>query len=152
MAESPVPPAEVRRHFAGYSFGEPCTAEQLVQAEMLLRQPIPAELRQFYLGFNGFLGPTNAQFFWPLLEEKPGKSALVEMNRFFRDDDVFPRELTSACLFYGDAGGGSQWGLKADLPGKIILWDPEWGVDFEVVGTDMLEVWLQEKRKYDDLA
>ena len=41
--------------------------------------------------------------------------------------------------------------LKKDLPGKIILWDAEWGDDFEVVGTDVLEVWIEEKRKYDDL-
>lgn len=73
------------------------------------------------------------------------------MNRFYRDDPIFPQELMKKCLFYGDAGVGSQWGLHTDLPGKVILWDAEWE-NFEVVGADILEVWLEEKRKYDELA
>ena len=43
-------------------------------------------------------------------------------------------------------------GLKRDAPGKVIRWDAEWGEDFEVVGNDPLEVWLGEKRKYDNLG
>lgn len=144
-------PAEVGRHFAGYRFGEPCTAEQVARAESILRQPIPLDIRRLYLDFNGFLGPTDSPFFWPLFEQTPGGPALVEMNLFYRNDSVFPHELTSMCLFFGDAGGGSQWGVKADLPGKIIVWDAEWD-DFEVAGTDILQVWLEEKRKYDELA
>ena len=116
-------PAEVRYHFADYQFGEPCTVEQLTQAESRLGQPIPPVLRDLYLSFNGFLGPTSASFFWPLFEKRAGCGALVEMNRFLRDDDVFPKSLTWKCLFYGDAGVGPQWGLNADMKGKIILWD-----------------------------
>ena len=152
MTEPQVSPADVRRHFAGYPFGEPCTEDQLARAESLLRQPIPPVLRRLYLDFNGFLGPTNASFFWPLCDPKPGDIALVEMNRFFRDETVFPQELTSKCLFYGDAGIGGQWGLKNDLPGKIILWNAEWGEDYEVVGTDLLQVWVAQKQEYDVLA
>jgi hypothetical protein len=145
-------PAEVRHHFADYPFGEPCKLAEIARAESLLGQPIPTVLRDLYINFDGFLGPTGASFLWPLFEKKPGRGALVEMNRFLRDDDIFPKALTSKCLFYGDAGVGSQWGVKADLAGKIVLWDAEWGEDFEIVGTDILEVWLEEKRKYDELA
>ncbi len=59
---------------------------------------------------------------------------LVEMNLFLRQGWEFPRAFTSESLFYGDAGVGSQWGLKRNLPGKIILWDAEWGEDVEVGG------------------
>ena len=55
------------------------------------------------------------------------------MNRFYRDDPIFPQELMKKCLFYGDARVGSQWGLHTDLPGKVILWDAEWE-NFELLG------------------
>lgn len=141
---------DVRKYFTGCSFGDPCTPQQLAEAESELRQPIPETLRSLYSNFNGFLGPTDAQFFWPLFKLSEWKLGLVDMNRFLRDDPIFPQVLMSQCLFYGDAGIGPLWGLKADLPGQVILWDAEWGDDFEIVGTDIVGVWLHEKRKYDE--
>jgi hypothetical protein len=107
--------------------------------------PIPPVLRNLYRSFNGFRGPTGAAFFWPLF----GDRGLVRWHQFLRSE--FTQPWLSTCLFYGDAGGGSPWGLKADLPGRVILWDAEWGDDFEVVRTSVLDVWLDEKRKYDEL-
>src|SRR5437763_15860459 len=78
--------AEVRHHFAAYAFGEPCTEAQLARAESLLGQPIPLVLRKLYLSFNGFLGPTDASFFWPLFEKRAGSGALVEMDMLLRND------------------------------------------------------------------
>ncbi len=74
------------------------------------------------------------------------------MNLFFRGDELFPQELVTQCLFFGDNGVGAQWGLKRDLPGKVILWDAEWGEDFEVVGDSPLEVWRTEKQMFDSLS
>lgn len=145
-------PADVRRHFAGYAFGEPCPESELVRAEALLGELVPDVLRELYRSFNGFAGPTSAPFLWPLFERRRGASALVEMNLFLRHGSEFPRALMLQCLFYGDAGVGPSWGLKRDLPGKVILWDAEWGDDFEVVGDDLLEVWMKEKRAYEELA
>ncbi|MGC4005938.1 MAG: hypothetical protein QM811_23585 [Pirellulales bacterium] len=127
-------PQAVRDAFSGYPFGAPCPAAELARAEAALGQRIPAVLRELYLAFDGFRGPTNASFFWPLFAKTPGGFALVEMNRYLRDDDVFPQAFTTGCVFYGDAGVGSQWGLKADLPGKIILWKPVWGARFRSGG------------------
>src|SRR5206468_2065299 len=98
----------------------PCSEEQLARAESLLGAPIPRMLRDLYSAFDGFEGPTNAPFLWPLFERQRGQGALVEMNRFLRTDD-FPEPLMSQCLFYGDAGTGPFWGIKHDLPGKVIL-------------------------------
>jgi len=143
-------PLAVRKAFKGFEFGPHCTEEELRQAESLLGEPIPQLLRQLYQSFNGFLGPTAAQFLWPLRELSTGGVSFVEMNLFYRRDS-FPQRLTSQCLFYGDEGCGAQWGLKLDLPGKVIKWDAEWGEDFEIVGDDLLEVWLESKRRYDEL-
>lgn len=140
-------PDEVRALFAGQHFGAPCTDADIRRAETALGEPLPPILRELYLAFDGFLGPTNAGFFWSLFE----REGLVEMNRFYRDDPLFPQALVSQCLFFGDNGCGPQWAFKRDLPGKVIRWDAEWGEDIEVVGESPLDVWRAEKQMYDDL-
>ena len=57
---------EVRRIFEGYDFGPPCGLDNLERAEQELGRPLPAVLREFYQSFDGFLGPTDAAFFYPL--------------------------------------------------------------------------------------
>jgi hypothetical protein len=139
---------EVRKLFVGHRFGAPSTEADLRRAEAVLGEPLPPDLRQLYLAFDGFLGPTDAAFFWPLF----GREGLIELNQFYRDDELFPQELVSRCLFFGDNGCGPQWGFKRDQPGKVIQWDAEWGADFEVVGDSPLEVWRAEKQFYDSLG
>jgi hypothetical protein len=139
---------EVRTLFAGYSFGAPCTEAELRRAEEALGESLPSVLQELYLAFDGFRGSTNAAFFWPLF----GPEGLVVLNQFYRGDNLFPRALVSQCLFFGDDGCGPQWGLRRDLPGKIIRWDAEWGEDFEVVGATPLEVWRTTKQWYDSLS
>jgi hypothetical protein len=102
--------------FPGHPFGAPCTEADILRAEATLGESLPPVLRELYLAFNGFRGSTNASFFWPLF----GREGLVAMNQFYRGDDLFPQELISKCLFFGDNGCGPQWGFKRDLPGKVI--------------------------------
>ena len=139
---------EIQTMFAGHSFGSPCTEADIGRAEAAIGERFPPMLRELYLAFDGFRGSTNAAFFWPLF----GPEGLIEMNEFFRGDDLFPQELVLKCLFFGDNGCGPQWGFKQDLPGKVIQWDAEWGNDFEVVGDSPLEVWRAEKQSYDSLG
>lgn len=133
--------------FAGHYFGPPAEAADLLRAESILGEPIPASLKEFYLAFDGFRGPTNAGFFWPIF----GFPGLVRSNRFLRDDELFPHELVTQCLFFGDNGCGPLWGFKQDLPGKVIQWDVRWGLDFEIAGDCPLDVWRAEKHMYDSL-
>jgi hypothetical protein len=139
---------DVRGLFPGHSFGAPRTEADIGRAEAALGELLPPVLRELYLAFDGFLGPTSAAFFWPLF----GREGLVETNQFYRGDDLFPQELVSLCLFFGDNGCGPQWGFKRDLPGKVIRWDAGWGAGFEVVGDSPLEVWRAEKQGYDSLG
>ena len=61
----------------------------------------------------------------------------------------FLASSVSQCLFFGDNGCGPQWGIKRDAPGKVILWDAEWGDEYKVAGENPLEVWAAEKRMYE---
>lgn len=139
---------EVREHFQGFEFRPPCTEEDLILAEESLGQRVPPAIRSLYLAFDGFRGPTNARFMWPLF----GRDGLVEFNRFLRSGREFPKAFVSSCLFYGDAGIGDMWGIKDDLPGSVIRWNASWGEDFEEAGATPIDVWLKEKAVYDDRA
>jgi hypothetical protein len=91
-------------------------------------------------------------FFWPLFAGKWGEFGLVDLNRFLHEGDEFPRDFVSRCIFFGDDGGGTFWGIKTDLPGKLIRWDAEWDEKFDVVGENPLEVWIAEKKAYEELG
>jgi SMI1 / KNR4 family (SUKH-1) len=140
------PADEVRTLFADYRFGPPCTDSNIQSAEAALGEPLPPVLRDLYLAFDGFRGPTNERFLWPLF----GPEGLVAMNHFFRGDETFPQEVVSQCLFFGDYGLGPLWAIKRDLPGKVIKWDGEWD-DFEVAGDSPLDVWRRQKEWFESL-
>jgi hypothetical protein len=131
--------------FGGASCGAPCSEADIVRAERLLGCRLPDELRSLYLAFDGFRGPTEARFLWPLF----AKEGLVDFNRFLREGSEFPHEFVASCIFFGDAGIGDMWGLKRDLPGQVIRWSASWGEDFEIAGASPIEVWLIEKKSYE---
>jgi hypothetical protein len=143
-------PEDVKQLFAGNRFGPPCDEAQLAGAEAELQVVIPPELRCFYLAFDGFLGPAAAYFFWPLFSGgNRGDIGFVERNRGLRAGCEFPKELMHQCLFFGDDGCGSNWGLHQGVPGKVIAWEGALGEKFEIAGTDPGDVWLRMKRRYD---
>lgn len=143
---------KVKAAFPDAAYGDPCSAGDIQLAREALGEPLPSILEELYRAFNGFLGPTNAGFFWRLVGAPTNPTGLVELNTFFRENagDPFPRDIVSQCVFFGDNGIGAQWAFKKDLPGKIIKWDAEWGTDIEVVGDSPLEAWIAEKRFYDN--
>jgi hypothetical protein len=138
---------EIREMFPGHNFGAPCTETEIEQAEAALGESLPSNLHELYFQFNGFLGSTDARFFWPLF----GYEGLVELNQFFRGPEGFPPEIVAKTLFFGDSGTGSQWGIKSDIPNKVIRWNAGWGSDFEIDGDSPLDVWRAAKQLYDDI-
>ena len=143
-------PEAIRFHFAGCPFGEPCSEAEIRRAESMLNGPIPGPLRELYLAFDGFHGPALASFFWPLFATAACPSlGLVDYNTDMREDSVsgFP-PFVSGSLFFG--GNERMWGIKTDSPDHIIEWNP-WDDGFKIVGRTPLEVWLAEKKCYDEL-
>lgn len=143
-------PEAVKQLFAGNRFGPPCDEARLAAAEAELRVMIPPELRRFYLAFDGFLGPTAAYFFWPLFaRDNRSEIGFVERNKWLRTSFEFPKELMHQCLFFGDDGCGSSWGLHQQVPGKVIEWEGALGDEFRIAGTDPADVWSRTKERYD---
>ena len=141
----------IQEHFAAYPFGAPCSDDDLAEAERRLSQSLPPDLRILYRHFNGFIGPTHAAFLYPLLHKLSELgTSLVEFNFFLRGQDYCP-DFVQECIFYGDNGCGPSWGLLPKEPGKVIVWDAEWGKDYEIAGHDIFEVWLAEEKLYNEL-
>jgi hypothetical protein len=129
------------------SLSSPCSEDQILSAEASLRQRIPDPIRQVYLETNGFRGPTAAQFLWPIDDTQNG---LVEMNKFLREGDEFPR-LVRNWFFFGGDGVGAKFAIDPGAPDTVIKWDAEWGEEFETIGKDPFEAWQREQRFYDEV-
>lgn len=134
-------PSMVRDAFREYAFGEPASVEMLDSAEARLGHRLPPVLREYFLAFNGFKGPTAADFFYTV-------DHLVEMTVFFRSEDYFPSFLHRAVAL-GDDGTGPCWLIRLDQPDIIIEWDAEWGEDYEVLRGALADVWIARKAVYD---
>jgi hypothetical protein len=141
-------PEEVRSAFPDGVFSAPATPEVIVTAERVLGHELPSQVRNLYLEFNGFHGPTNAPFLFPVLE-RPGPSgeSLVTYTLFFRGEDYFPDWLQHAIVL-GDNGTGTAWFVLLNEDCRVVRWDAEWE-EYESVDGSLLDAWRREKEFYD---
>ena len=141
---------QIRELFEGFPFGAACTPSDVVKAEELLGHPLPPMLTELYLNFDGFAGPTNAAFFYPLLTPSSfSNTSLVEHTLFLRSEDHFPAFLQRA-VAVGDYGVGPCWVILMDSPDRIIEWDGEWD-DYEALEGTLVDVWRGKKELYETL-
>jgi hypothetical protein len=137
--------------FPEATFGPPCTEAQIALAEKRLGHALPPVLVELYREFDGFLGPTNAQFFYPLCDAPTDMSAsLVAHTLFLRGEDYFPAFMKSA-VAVGDMGTGPCWLIFLAEPARVALWDAEWGDDHESLEGDIVDVWQAAKLVYESL-
>lgn len=143
---------KTRNHFVGMAFGAPCTRADLAGAERRLGHPLPEDLWDLHLAFNGFLGPTAAPFFQPLLESmKDGPQSIVGYTLFLRDE--FPEiPWVQRVVIFGNDGCGLDWGICLDDPHDIFEWRADRGGNLLVVGRSPLDAWLQGLAGYADLG
>jgi len=141
-------PEEVRTVFPEGTFGPPVTPEDMVEAERLLGHELPEQLRVLYMVFNGFQGPTNAPFFFPLLKQPGGRGeSLVSYTRFFRSEGYFP-EWVQHAIALGDNGTGVAWFMLVNEGNRLVRWDAEWD-DYQTVDGSLLDAWSTEKKLYE---
>jgi len=141
----------VLKAFPEGTFGAALPPSALAAAEAALGHPLPAPVKELYLQFDGFLGPTNAQFFLSLLEPPgPMKESLVGFTLFLREEDYCPPWLQSAVAI-GNNGTGAGWYVLLDDPSRVVRWSASWGDEYEPLDGSILEVWLREKDLYESI-
>jgi hypothetical protein len=143
--------SELRKRFSEDKFGHPCDESQFVTAEKALGHLLPPILVDLYRNFDGFRGPTDAEFLYPLLlPRRSTATSLVEHTKFLRSADYSPRFIQRT-VAVGDTGIGPCWLLEIDSPKRLLWWDAEWGEDYEVVPYGLPEAWYRAKEDYDSL-
>jgi cell wall assembly regulator SMI1 len=135
---------EVRAYFHHGRFGSPCTQEQIAAAEGRIGMRLPDPLRELYLEFDGFRGPTNAQYLFPLAQCTDGGSSLCDMTLLFRDWKLID---LSSFIFFGSSSADECWGMSASDPKKIIAYHHHMEDEFEYAGSDILQVYLADEKK-----
>jgi hypothetical protein len=136
--------SEVRAHFPNARFGPPCSPEQIATAEAKLGMRLPESLRELYLAFDGFRGPTNAQYLLPLLSCADGGSSLCDMTLILRNSK---RVDLSRFVFFGSSSADECWAVSVDQPKKIIAYHHHMEDEYDLAGSDILEVFLTDEKK-----
>ena len=143
--------AQVRSSFPNSAFGPPVSAQVISEVEAELGHELPQVLRDLYLNFDGFMGPLNTPFLFPL-RERPTEmqESLLSFTRFLRDEDYCPPWLHRAVAVGGD-GGGSAWFVLLETPDCVVRWEAEWGPEYEQLEGSLLDVWLSKKSVFESL-
>lgn len=136
---------------SSYIHGEPCAESDFKNAAHVLGHPLPEELVRIYEMADGFRGPTNAAFLYPLINPQPfNQETAVGFTQYLRTDPSQPHFWRNAIAF-GDYGVGATWGININS-GEVFEWWPEDGEETTVLGTSILEVFADKKKWYDELA
>jgi hypothetical protein len=141
----------VRTSLPACVFHPPASPDAVASAEQALGHPLPAPLRDLYSAFDGFEGPTNAPFMYPLLRApSPMGAALVPYTQFLRLECADVKWLHRAVAVGGE-GVGPSWFILLDDPETIVQWDAEWGDEYEVCSGTLLDVWIKSNALYASL-
>lgn len=139
----------LRKFFPAGDFGSPAGIEAIQSAEREIGCAIPSPLRELYLEFDGFYGPTYTHFLYRL-GSRDDDSSLVGWNVFFRTGPEFPSDLKFRYLFFGSDGCCGHWAVPVPAGSSIVRWYPDMGDRVEVMAVDLLTFWMQQKRRLDE--
>lgn len=135
----------------GFTRGAPCSEAEFDQAEELLGHSLLSELLKLYKIANGFRGPTNAAFLYPLLNKQTfNKGTTVQLTLYLRNDPSQPQFWNRAVAF-GDDGVGATWGINLETE-EIFEWWAEDGEEVSDLGFSVTNVWAAKCRWYDEVV
>lgn len=144
-------PEDVHQEFANGVFRKPVTVAAIAQVEQALGHPLPDQVRSLYLEFDGFQGPTGANFLFPVLERAtPGSESLLTYTQFFRSEDYFPEWLQRA-VAVGENGTGATWFILLEERERVVQWDAEWE-EYEEVKGNLIDAWIEERKLYESVS
>lgn len=110
---------------------------------------LPEQLRRLYRECDGFREDRGNAKYLLSLTEVDDIGSLVSVTEFWwaewRVPDLRP------FVFFGWSGGGDCWGVNTVRPAEVIAYHHNMGDVYEVVGSDMLALYLADYRKYEEL-
>lgn len=136
--------------FPNCRFSPPATEAAIVDAESQLGVQIPRQLRQLYLICDGFREDKgNAKYLFSLVDEDYiGSLVSITKHIWTELDEPDLRPF----LFFGSSSGDDLWGINFRQPDKIIAFHHHMEDHYEIVGTDIVQVFCEDYARYDELA
>lgn len=139
----------LREAFPHAVFAPPATGEMISNAEAVLGVTLPKELRVLYQQCDGFREERgNAKYLLSLIEDD-FIGSLVTITKHLWEEANFPR--LTLFLFFGSSSGDEIWGINWSDPREIISYHHHMEGDFEVVGSNVLDVWKADYALYDEI-
>ena len=136
----------IRSAMPDASFDPPATSAMIDAAEGALGVPLPDWLREIYLACNGFRGPTDVRYLYPL----DGREGVAEFTFFLRTEWSLPW-LSRAIVFSDNGVGGTCTVHWAALDGMLIEWCYGDGEEYTVVDGDLYDVLSREQVMWDEM-
>ena len=75
--------------------------------------------------------------------------SLVSITRFMWSEFTTPD--FQPFVFFGTASGGATWGINLQCPSEIIAYHHHMEDEYEVVGSDIIEVYRADYARYEEL-
>jgi hypothetical protein len=137
--------AMLKRVVRGTSLGPPASEAAIASAEATLAIRLPDQLRRLYLECDGFReNKGNAEFLFRLDE---GDSSLVRITEFLWTEPNLPD--LKPFVFFGSSSGDELWGIDIATGKKIVAYSHLMEGQYEVVGTDIVDVWIADFARYE---
>ena len=136
----------LKEHFPDWDYGAPASAEAISDAEKKLGVRFPEQLRALYLEANGMresLG--NAAYLLPLVDlVSTTKSEWAEWEGVRPEFDLKP------FIFFGLSTSDEAWGVNWMQPGQVIAFHHHMEGAYEVVGTNIADVYRTDFTQFKD--
>src|SRR5512140_1247726 len=141
----------LRESFPNSKFWPPATETQIAAVEATLGVRLPEQLRSVFFECDGFREPrTNAKYLLSLTDYD-FVGSLVTTTQFFWTEwkEYYPKLNLVPFVFFGSSGYVS-WGISLREPGQIIAYHHHMEGEYEIVGSNILEVYRAEYASQDD--
>lgn len=139
----------LRTLFPNARFSPPATEAAIADAESQLGTQLPVQLRDLYRICDGFREDKgNAKYLFSLTDAD-FTGSLVSITKHmwteWRTPDLRP------FLFFGSSSGDEFWGINHRRPDEIIAFHHHMEDHYEIVGTDIAQVFREDYARYDQL-
>lgn len=139
--------------FPGGSFSSPATPQEIELAERQIGAKLPEPLRRLYLECNGFREPLGNAKYLLSLSAIDTIGSLVSTTLFWREEfpTTFPNSPDfSNFIFFGMSSGDEAWAIN-QTDGAIISYHHSMGSEFQMVGRDILQLYVQDFSQYEEV-
>lgn len=133
--------AKMKKMYPNGIYGNPCTTQEIEEAEESLQTKIPSDLALMYLRFNGLEVPGSSMKLYPLLD-RYANTSMVGITLFLRAEP-WTKDIADI-LFYGMSQKQYFWGIKLSNPQMIV----EYNYDLDapqVVASTIVEAYKKDE-------